>query len=70
MRQRSRGWIMREVDMLSMLRFIDEKVHSEAVETHHRDTLIRLRAILENDLKDLRRGSSSSDQADDQEEAA
>jgi hypothetical protein len=70
MRHQMRGWFMPEADMLSMLRLINEKICSTEIETRHRDTLIRLRAILENDLKDLRRGSSSSDQADDQEEAA
>jgi hypothetical protein len=70
MRHQMRGWFMPEADMLSMLRLINEKICSTEIETRHRDTLIRLRAILENDFKDLRRGSSSSDQADDQEEAA
>jgi hypothetical protein len=70
MRHQMRGWFMPEADMLSMLRLINEKICSTEIETRHRDTLIRLRAILENDLKELRRGSSSSDQADDQEEAA
>jgi hypothetical protein len=70
MRQRSRGWIMPEADMLSMLRFIEEKIHSEAVETHYRDTLIRLQEILENDLNDIRLDSSSLEPANAQEEAA
>jgi hypothetical protein len=50
MRQRSRGWIMREADMLSMLRLIDEKIRTRVIDVQHQDVLIRLREILENDL--------------------
>ena len=32
MRQRTRGWIMPEADMLSMLRLIDEKIRSRVIE--------------------------------------
>jgi hypothetical protein len=41
---------MPETDMLSLLRLINEKICSQQVETRHRDILIRLREILENDL--------------------
>jgi hypothetical protein len=51
MRQRTRGWIMPEADMLSMLRLIDERVGSPEIDVRHRDALIRLRDILEQDLK-------------------
>jgi hypothetical protein len=57
MRHKSRGWIMPETDILSMLRLIDEKICSTEIETHHRDTLIRLREILEDDLSDPCLGS-------------
>jgi hypothetical protein len=50
MRQRTRGWIMPEADILSLLRLIDERVCSPKIEVRHRDTLIRLRDILEDDL--------------------
>lgn len=50
MRQRTRGWIMPEADILSLLRLIDERVGSPKIEVRHRDTLIRLRDILEDDL--------------------
>ncbi|WP_262270469.1 hypothetical protein [Microvirga yunnanensis] len=69
MRHETRGWIMPEADMLAMLRLIDEKIRLAEVETRHRDALIRLREILENDLNDLSRGRSSSKQVDDQEAA-
>ena len=50
MRQKARGWIMPEADILSLLRLIDERVSSPKIEVRHRDTLIRLRDILEGDL--------------------
>jgi hypothetical protein len=54
MRKRTRGWIMPEADILSLLRLIDESVSSPKIEVRHRDTLIRLRDILEDDLKTYR----------------
>ncbi len=50
MQQRTRGWVMPEADILSLLRLIDERVRSPKIEVQHRDTLIRLRDILEDDL--------------------
>ena len=54
MRQRAHGWIMPEADILSLLRLIDERVSSPKIELRLRDTLIRLRAILEGDLRSYR----------------
>ena len=54
MRQRTRGWVMPEADILSLLSLIDERVSSPKIEVRHRDTLIRLRDILEEDLKTYR----------------
>jgi hypothetical protein len=51
MRQSARGWIMPEADILSLLRLIDERVSSPKIEVRHRDALIRLRDILEGDLR-------------------
>jgi hypothetical protein len=51
MQQKTRGWIMREADILSLLRLIDERVSSPKTEVRHCDTLIRLRDILEDDLR-------------------
>ena len=50
MRHRTRGWIMPEADILSLLRLIEERVCSPKIEVRYRDTLIRLRDILEGDL--------------------
>ena len=54
MRQRARGWIMPKSDIVSLLRLIDERVSSPRIEVRHRDTLIRLREILEDDLNRYR----------------
>jgi hypothetical protein len=70
MRPQTRGWIMPEADILPMLRLIDEKIRLAEIETRHRDALIRLREILENDLNDLRLCGPSSEQQDNQDEAA
>jgi hypothetical protein len=61
---------MPEADMLSMLRLIDEKICSTEIETRHRDALIRLREILENDLNDLGLGRPSDEQYDSENKVA
>ena len=38
MRQRARGWIMPEADIVSLLRLIDERVSSPKIEVRHRDS--------------------------------
>jgi hypothetical protein len=50
MEQRTRGWIMSEADILSLLRLINERIGSSKIEIRHRDTLMRLRDMLEEDL--------------------
>ena len=70
MHQRRRGWIMPEADMLSMLRLIDEKVRSPEIEVRHRDALIRLRDILEQDLSGYQSDSSSDERSTGEETAA
>jgi hypothetical protein len=42
---------MPEADILSLLRLIDERVSLPKIEVRHSDTLIRLRDILEDDLR-------------------
>ena len=69
MRQRTRGWIMPEADMLSMLRLIDERIRSPEIDVRHRDALIRLRDILEQDLSSYQ-SEGSSDKRSTGEEAA
>ena len=70
MRQRARGWIMPEADMLSLLRLIDERINSPKIEVRHRDTLIRLRDILEADLNCHRHDGLLIEQETQSEEAA
>ncbi len=70
MRQRTRGWIMPEPDMLSMLRLIDERVRSPEIEVRHRDALIRLRDILEQDLNSNRIDRSSDERSTSEGTAA
>ena len=70
MHQRRRGWIMPEADMLSMLRLIDERVRSPEIEVRHRDALIRLRDILEQDLSSYQSEGSPDKQATGEEAAA
>jgi hypothetical protein len=70
MRQRSRGWIMPEADMRSMLKLIDERIRSPEIDVQHQDALIRLREILENDLNDLGLGRPSDEQYDSENKAA
>ena len=70
MHQRRRGWIMPETDMLSMLRLIDERIRSPEINVRHRDALIRLRDILEQDLSSYQSDNSSDKQSSGQEAAA
>jgi hypothetical protein len=50
MRQARRGWTMPEEDARSMLMMIEERIRSSDIRIEHRDALIRLRAMIENDL--------------------
>jgi hypothetical protein len=52
MRARRRGWIMPREDIPPMLQMIEAKIASSEIELQHRSALIRLRAILEEDLED------------------
>jgi hypothetical protein len=70
MRQRLRGWIMPETDMLSMLSLIEERVSSPEIEDRHRDILIRLRTILENDLNAWRSDDPYKERSSSKEIAA
>jgi hypothetical protein len=70
MRQRARGWIMPEADILSLLRLIDERISSPKIEVRRRDSLIRLRDILEEDLSRHRYDGLSREQKTKQGDAA
>jgi len=61
---------MREADVLSMLGLIEEKIRFQKIDARHRDVLIRLREMLENDLNGHRAGSSAGQQEGGQETAA
>ena len=62
MQRRTRGWVMPEADVVSLLRLIDERVCSPKIEVQHRDTLIRLRDMLEDDLSRHRHDGFSEEQ--------
>ncbi len=46
---------MPEEDARSMLRLIEERIRSSGIQVQHRDVLIRLRAMIEDDLAEPRR---------------
>jgi len=50
MRKSQRGWTMPEEDARSMLRLVEERIRSSDIQIEHRDALIRLRAMIEDDL--------------------
>jgi len=47
---RNRGWTMPEDEARSFLQQIEDRIRSSRIESHHRDVLIRLRALIEEDL--------------------
>ena len=51
MRQAKKGWVMRDDEALPMMRLIDERVTSQNLDARHRDALIRLRAMIEDDVE-------------------
>ena len=53
MRQVRRGWTMPEEDARSMLMMIEERIRSSDIQIEHRDALIRLRAMIADDLTAL-----------------
>src|SRR4051812_22698074 len=60
MRTARRGWTMPEEDARSMLRLIEERIRSSDIRVEHRDALIRLRAMIEDDLVAREKGRSSA----------
>ena len=50
MRNARRSWTMPEEDARSMLTLIEERIRSSDIRIEHRDALIRLRAMIEDDL--------------------
>ena len=45
-----RGWTMPDEDARSMLTMIEERIRASDIRAEHRDALIRLRAMIEDDL--------------------
>jgi hypothetical protein len=60
MRRGRQGWIMPEEDIPSMLQMIEAKIASSEIEVHHRDVLIRLKSLLEEDLEEVTRRATAS----------
>ena len=60
MRKARRGWTMPEEDARSMLTLIEERIRSSDIRIEHRDALIRLRAMIEDDLATREQGRVSS----------
>ncbi len=44
------GWVMPEDDARSMLQQIEERIRLSGIAVEHRDVLIRLRSLIEEDL--------------------
>jgi hypothetical protein len=55
MRKACCGWVMAEEDAHSMLRLIEERIRASDIRVEHRDVLIRLRAMIEDDLAEAGR---------------
>ena len=56
MRQARRGWTMPEEDARSLLTLIEQRIGSSGIRVEHRDMLIRLRAMIEDDLAEREPG--------------
>ena len=50
MRKARRRWTMPEEDARATLKMIEERIRSSNIRVEHRDALIRLRAMIEDDL--------------------
>jgi len=51
---------MPEEDARSMLTMIEERIKKSDIRVEHRDALIRLRAMIEDDLEGSARGEAAS----------
>lgn len=49
------AWIMSEADTFELLNAIDNRLASSWLDQRHHDALVRLRAVLEEDLDSYRR---------------
>jgi len=48
--RRQRAWVMPDEDARSLLQQIEERIRASNIEVEHRDILIRLRSLIEEDL--------------------
>ena len=55
-----RGWFMSEEEAQSMLQQIEERIKLLNIEVEHRDLLIRLRSMIEEDLTMASQGASET----------
>jgi hypothetical protein len=55
--RRQRAWVMPDEDARSLLLQIEERIGSSEIEVQHRDVLIRLRSLIEEDLTTASEGS-------------
>ncbi len=58
--RKSRGWIMPTEDARAMIQQIEERMRASDIEVRHRDALIRLCAILEDDLAESGRAAQGA----------
>jgi hypothetical protein len=56
MRKR-RAWVLPEQDARSLLRQIEERIGWSDIQVQHRDVLIRLRSLIEEDLTETAEGN-------------
>ena len=68
MRQARRGWTMPEEDARSILTMIEERIRSSDIQVEHRDALIRLRAMIADDL--MAAGQDAAPEGPDKKKAA
>jgi len=60
MRETRRGWTMLEADARSMLTLTEERIRSSDIRVEHRDALIQLRAMIDDDPTASSQDRSSS----------
>jgi hypothetical protein len=66
MRGKHRGWSMPQEDAQRMLRLIEERIAAPDIEARHKDALIRLRQLLEEEIV----AEAESEAAENHREAA
>ncbi len=59
MRKARRGRAMPEEEARSVLQLIEERIRSSNIQVEHRDVLIRLRDMIEDDLAALARDTAT-----------